>query len=73
MTLWSILPTELVLNVVVDSPPLYEEIQCNNINLIVERIGPTQCKVNRLLTTDPQDYLHPEIQPGRILTYKPIL
>lgn len=72
MTLWSILPTELVFSNV-DSPPLYEEIQCNNIHLIVERIGPTQCKVNRLLTTDPQDYLHPEIQPGRILTYKPIL
>ncbi|MDF2635391.1 MAG: YlzJ-like protein [Pelosinus sp.] len=73
MTLWSILPTELVLSNVDSPPPLYEEIQCNHIKLIVEKISPTQCKVSRLLTTDPQDYLHPEIQPGKILTYKPIL
>jgi hypothetical protein len=72
MTLWSVIPTELVLSNA-DSPPLYEEIQCNNIKLLVEKIGPTQCKVSRLLTTNPQDYLHPTIQPGRILTYKPIL
>jgi len=72
MTLWSILPAELVLNDV-EKPPVYEEIQCNNIKMIVEKISPTQCKVSRLLTTDPQDYLHPQIQPGSILTYKPIL
>ncbi|MBP2657311.1 MAG: YlzJ-like protein [Firmicutes bacterium] len=75
MTFWSILPEELVFstNNLPDSPPLYEEIQCNNIKLLVEKIGPTQCKVSRLLTTNPQDYLHPDIQPGKILTYKPIL
>ena len=72
MTLWSILPTELVLENI-DKAPVYEEIQCNNIKMLVEKIGPTQCKINRLLSTDPQDYLDPHIQPGTILTYKPIL
>jgi hypothetical protein len=72
MTLWSILPTELVLNNI-DEPPVYEEIQYNNIKMLVEKINPTQCKINRLLSTDPQDYLHPQMQPGSILTYKPIL
>jgi hypothetical protein len=72
MTLWSIIPPELILNDI-ENPPIFEEIQCNNIKMLVEKISPTQCKVSRLLTTDPQDYLHPQIQPGSILTYKPIL
>lgn len=70
MTLWSILPAELVLNNM-DEIPAYEEIQYNNIKMLVEKISPTQCKINRLLSTDPQDYLQPQIQPGSILTYKP--
>lgn len=70
MTLWSILPAELVLNHI-DEIPAYEEIQYNNIKMLVEKISPTQCKINRLLSTNPQDYLHPQIQPGSILTYKP--
>lgn len=72
MILWSIIPPELILQDI-DSPPNFEEIQCNNIKMLVEKISPTQCKVSRLLTTDPQDYLDPQIQPGSILTYKPIL
>lgn len=72
MILWSIIPPELILQDI-DSPPKFEEIQCNNIKMLVEKISPTQCKVSRLLTTDPQDYLDPQIQPGSILTYKPIL
>ncbi|SFL39097.1 YlzJ-like family protein [Pelosinus propionicus] len=74
MIFWSILPEEYVFstNNLLDSSPLYEEIQCNNIKLLVEKMGPTQCKISRLLTTNPQDYLLPDIQPGNILTYKPI-
>lgn len=72
MILWSILPEELVLGTR-DNPPLYEEIQCKNMKLLVEKIGVDQCKVSRIVSTDPQDYLNPEIQPGRILSYKPVL
>lgn len=74
MIFWSILPEEYVFstNNLLDSSPLYEEIQCNNIKLLVEKMGPSQCKISRLLTTNPQDYLLPDIQPGNILTYKPI-
>jgi hypothetical protein len=72
MTLWSIVPTEMILSDM-DDLPVYEEVTCNNMKLLVEKIGSTQFKINRLLTTDPQDYLRPEMQPGTILKYKPIL
>ena len=72
MTLWTILPTEMILSNM-DTPTIYEEVTCNNMKLLVEKVGSTQYMVSRLLTTDPQDYLRPEIQPGTMLTYKPIL
>ncbi|AIF51726.1 YlzJ-like family protein [Pelosinus sp. UFO1] len=72
MTLWSIIPEEIVLDNV-STPTVYEEIECNNMKMLVEKISPTQCKVSRLLTTNPQDYLRPEIQPGSILTYRLVL
>lgn len=73
MTLWTILPTEMILSNVDTQATVYEEVTCNNMKLIVEKVGSTQYMVSRLLTTDPQDYLRPEMQPGTILTYKPIL
>jgi len=72
MTLWSIIPEEIVLGTVAP-PPTYEEIECNGMKCLVEKTGPAQCRVVRLLTTDPSDYLHSELQPGTILTYEPIL
>lgn len=72
MILWSILPTEMVLDNVA-SPPDYEEVECSGMKCLVEKIGPRQCKVVRLLTTDPSDYLRTELQPGTILTYEPTL
>ena len=72
MTLWSVVPVEIILANVVP-PPAYEEIECSGMKCLVEKTGPVQCRVVRLLTTDPSDYLHSELQPGTILTYGPIL
>ena len=72
MTLWSIVPEEVVLNSVTP-PAAYEEIECSGMKCVVEKTSPTQCRVVRLLTTDPSDYLRTDLQPGTILTYEPIL
>ena len=72
MTLWSVVPLEIVLG---DVAPLiaYEEIKCSGMKCLVEKTGPTECRVVRLLTTDPSEYLRSELQPGTILTYEPML
>jgi len=72
MILWSIIPDEIVLNDVT-SPSVYEEIECSGMKCLVEKTGPLQCRVVRLLTTNPSDYLRTELQPGTLLTYEPIL
>ena len=72
MIIWSIVPIDMVLS---DTAPssAYEEIECSGMKCLVEKIGHTQCRVVRLLTTDPCDYLRTELQPGTILTYEPML
>ena len=70
MIIWSIVPPEIMFNTN-ESAPNYEEIEWNGLKCLVEKTSSTQCKVIRLLTTNPEDYLQIELQPGAILTYKP--
>jgi len=72
MTLWSVVPVEIVLSNVAP-PPVYEEIECSGMKCLVEKTGPTECRVVRLLTTDPSEYLRTDLQPGTLLTYAPML
>ncbi len=70
MIIWSIVPPDIMFNTSEHSPS-YEEIKYNGLTCVVEKISPTQCKIIRLLTTNPNDYLQIELQPGALLTYEP--
>ena len=72
MTIWSIVPPDIMLNTPITSST-YEEIEWSGMKCIVEKTSPTQCRVIRILSTDPNDYLRMELQPGSVLTYDPIL
>ena len=72
MIIWSIVPVDMVLNPT-PLPPVYEEIDWSGIKCVVEKIGPAQCRVVRLVTTDPSDYMRAELQPGTILSYEPVV
>lgn len=73
MILWTIIPMEIVFNGVADdAQPQYEELQYGSARLMVERTGPTQCRVVRIVSTDPNDYLRPEIQPGSTIMFHPV-
>jgi hypothetical protein len=52
--------------------PEYEEIEYYGVKLLVERIAPTQCRIVRLLSTDPVDFLRSELQPGNLISYLPV-
>ncbi|KNZ69334.1 hypothetical protein Tfer_1971 [Thermincola ferriacetica] len=51
----------------------YQEIEVQGTKLLVEPIAMDQCRVVRVLSTDPQDYLKTEFQPGSELTFTPVL
>ena len=69
MMIWSIIPPDILWNVA-EPAPAYEEIEWGGLKCLVEKTSSTQCKVIRLLTTNPNDYLRNELQPGSILTYE---
>jgi len=70
--LWTVLPVEMVLDGF-DRSPVYEEVDVAGAKVMVERLAPYESRVVRLLSTEPSDYLRPELQPGTMLTYKPAL
>jgi len=69
MILWSIIPPDMVWGNV-DPPSAYEEIEYNGMKCLVEKTNPTQYRVVRLLTTNPNDYLSTALQPGTIVSYE---
>lgn len=72
MLLWTVMPADVVFG----SPeyqPCYEEVKIDGGSLLVERMSATQCKVVRLLATDPMQYLRSELQPGTIVDYQPVI
>lgn len=70
MMLYTIMPTELVLEGIDQPVKPPQEIDLGNIKLLVETMGFNQGKVVRLISTDPQDYLNPNFQPGSLINFK---
>ena len=65
------MPLELVMEGSDSYEPVYTEMPWNNGGtLLVEEMGQNQAKVVRLISTDPQDYLNPAIQPGCMIEFK---
>lgn len=72
MILWTIMPLELVFGQE-DISNNYDEIDYDGTKLMVEKVSVNQCRIVRILSSNPQDYLRDDIQPGVMLTYKPLL
>ena len=70
MILWTVLPVELVL-AGEEKVAEYEEMEYAGVAVQVEKLSPLECRIVRILSTDPADFLRDDIQPGLVLTYKP--
>lgn len=64
--LWTIVPTDMVLEGLEDLSAC-QEIAYKGRLLMVKSIGLQQVQVVQLVSSDPADYLDPELQPGRLL------
>lgn len=47
--------------------PDYEKIEYDGVSMLVERTGRGERKVVKLLSTNPRDYLRPDLFPGSVL------
>lgn len=71
MILWTVIPLEVIFSQEEVKSP-YEHIDYKGTVVMVERISDFERRIVRIISTDPQDYLRYDIQPGVILTYMPI-
>lgn len=73
MIIWTVFPEEMVLkNTLEEEVPQYEEIEYGGTKVMVEKISPSQYRIVRILSSNPQDYLRPELQPGAVFAYRPV-
>lgn len=66
MALWTVVPVETLL-VNDQNSANYREINYTGIDLLIEDIAENKCKVIRILSTNPDDFLMDDLQPGAIL------
>ena len=67
MMLWTIYPAEVVLQAEED-PPRHEEVVMGNRIFLCSQTEGGQKQIQRLISTNPADYMNPQWQPGQILT-----
>lgn len=71
MILYTTMPLQAVLQGLEDMQPSYLEMEVAGSRLLVEETGLGQGRIVRLLSTDPQDYLNPTLEPGRTISFMP--
>ncbi|GKU82533.1 YlzJ-like family protein [Niallia sp. NCCP-28] len=64
MIMYTMMPEELIFPIHQDIYEKQRVINYNGIPLLVELNQPHQYEVIRILSTDPNHYLHSPIQPG---------
>jgi hypothetical protein len=74
MLLYTIVPPEVIFEEAVEpefqnwqkSETRAFEINFNGRNFMLQSLSDGQFKIDRLISTDPRDYLNPDWQPGSI-------
>ena len=64
MLIYTIVPIEEVLKGLEDSRRELIDIEINGIPIQVERTSPTSGQIVRVFSSEPQDFLDPNLQPG---------
>lgn len=63
------LPLELILEGF-DEKRNYREIQFEGVTLLIEEVNSKENKIVQILSTNPQDFLNPKLQPGNLLSFE---
>ncbi len=71
MTLYTIMPDEVIWAGQESFQPEYMDVEINGISMQVERLNASQARVVRLYSSNVQDYLNPAYAPGSMLEFQP--
>ncbi|MGE5592265.1 MAG: YlzJ-like family protein [Betaproteobacteria bacterium] len=72
MILYTVLPLELVLEGM-DKERTFMDVEINGIAMTVEQVSANEAVIVRLISTDPQHFLDPALQPGSRVRLTPSL
>ncbi len=67
MTFYTIMPVDQIYPHDHQKLTSFFEIMYNGIPIMVEHDGGTTLRIDRILSTNPSDYLHGDIQPGSVI------
>lgn len=48
-----------------------QEVVVNGVTMVVEPVNMKEAKIVRIISSDPQDYLNPAFQPGKMVAFMP--
>jgi len=72
LILHTIVPTDYIFGHFTDQTgPGFRVIEWNNVKLEVIPAGEQRYQINRIMSTNPFDYLNPRLQPGTIIQLEP--
>ncbi|MCM8900797.1 YlzJ-like family protein [Caldicoprobacter algeriensis] len=72
MILHTIVPLQFIFgDFTAQTRPGFRIIEWNNVKLEVLPAGQQRYQINRILSTNPFDYLNPRLQPGTIIQLEP--
>ncbi|MEW6105685.1 MAG: YlzJ-like family protein [Bacillota bacterium] len=72
MILYTVLPLELVLEGI-DRERTFTDVEINGITMTVEQVSANEAVIVRIISTDPQHFLDPALQPGSRVRLTPSL
>ena len=65
--MWTIIPPELIWEGVEEKQKDLLHLEWQGVQVLVEPLQFAQGRIVRLLSTEPNDFLRPELQPGSII------
>ncbi|NLZ28392.1 MAG: hypothetical protein GX887_05445 [Firmicutes bacterium] len=69
MVLYTVYPLETVLEGYAPISPEYLELDYGTGCIIFEPLPPHSGRIVRIISSQPQDYLNPQLQPGAIISF----
>lgn len=72
MILYTPLPVEDVLQGYEKEAPELIEMSMGDAMVLVQRTGINQGIVHRIISTEPKDYMRPELQPGCVINFQAV-
>lgn len=67
MTLYTIVPDEIIFPHHQDKIAQMIEMKVNGVHVMVEHEGGSSFRIDRIVSTNPEDYMKANVQPGEVV------